>query len=107
MGLGLSDEFVILGKGISGSLELYEGLEGSRLFITLQTGDLVIFPKLHRAFRNTHNAQNILLSAIVFSIISVFVAIERERRASRILKLKQLNEAKSKLSDGKPHLVAT
>jgi hypothetical protein len=46
-GLVLPDENVFVEAGVSGSTEFQERPEGSRLFATLQLGDLVIFPKLN------------------------------------------------------------
>ena len=110
--------------GVSGSTEFQERPEGSRLFATLQAGDLVIFPKLDRAFRNTRNALNVLhelkgrgisvhfidlggdvtgngIGAIVFTILSAFATFERERIATRIREVKQLKKSQGKFTGGK------
>jgi len=90
----------------------------------LQAGDLVIFPKLDRAFRNTRNSLNVLhelkgrgisvhfidlggdvtgngIGAIVFTILSAFATFERERIATRIREVKQLRKAQGKFTGGK------
>ncbi len=59
-GLELPSLNVFVEAGISGGVEFQDRPEGGRLFATLQAGDLVIFPKLDRAFRNTRNALNVL-----------------------------------------------
>jgi DNA invertase Pin-like site-specific DNA recombinase len=123
-GYELPDECVFVEAGVSGSTEFQERPEGSRLFATLQPGDLVIFPKLDRAFRNTRNALNVLhelkgrgisvhfidlggdvtgngIGAIVFTILSAFATFERERIATRIREVKQLKKAQGKFTGGK------
>ncbi len=52
-GLVPPDQNAYVEAGISDGREFQDRPEGSRLFATLQAGDLVIFPKLDRAFRNT------------------------------------------------------
>lgn len=42
--------------GVSGGIEFEKHAEGSRLTQIVQLDDLIIFPKLDRAFRNTRNA---------------------------------------------------
>ena len=87
-------------------------------------GDMVIFPKLDRAFRNTRNALNVLhdlkgrgisvhfidlggdvtgngVGAIVFTILSAFATFERERIATRIREVKQLKKAQGKFTGGR------
>jgi len=92
---------------------------------SLQSGDLIIFPKLDRAFRNTRNALNILhefrargisihfidlggdvtgngIGAIIFTILSAFATFERERIASRIREVKDLKRTQGKFLGGRP-----
>ena len=38
---------------MSGSIEFQERPEGGRLFALLVQGDMIVFPRLDRAFRNT------------------------------------------------------
>ena len=94
------------------------------MFEVLQAGDMVVFPKLDRAFRNTRNALNVLhelkdrgvsvhfidlggdvtgngVGAIVFTILSAFATFERERIAARIREVKQLKKAQGKFTGGK------
>jgi putative DNA-invertase from lambdoid prophage Rac len=95
-------------KGVSGGQEF-----GSR---SLTCGDIVIFPKLDRGFRNTRHALNVFhalkekgvsvhsidlggdvtgngVGAIIFTILSAFATFERERIASRISEVKHLRNS--------------
>lgn len=53
-------ENLITEKGVSGSFEFEKRPEGAKLFANLQRGDVLVFSKLDRAFRNTRNALNTL-----------------------------------------------
>lgn len=124
MGLDLLPENVFVEAGVSGSTEFQDRPEGARLVAALQPGDMIIFPKLDRAFRNTRNALNVLhelkgrgisvhfidlggnvtgngIGAIVFTILSAFATFERERIASRIKEVKQLKKAQGLFTGGK------
>lgn len=123
-GLLLPGENVYVEAGVSGGSEFQERPEGSKLFQALAEGDMIIFPKLDRAFRNTRNALNVLhelkargisvhfidlggdvtgngVGAIVFTILSAFATFERERIAARIREVKQLKKAQGKFTGGK------
>jgi DNA invertase Pin-like site-specific DNA recombinase len=123
-GLQLAEENVFVEAGVSGGSEFQERAEGSKLFQVLAKGDMVVFPKLDRAFRNTRNALNVLhdlkargvsvhfidlggdvtgngVGAIVFTILSAFATFERERIAARIREVKQLKKAQGKFTGGK------
>ncbi len=123
-GLLLPEENVYVEAGVSGGSEFQERPEGSKLFQILTEGDMVVFPKLDRAFRNTRNALNVLhelkargisvhfidlggdvtgngVGAIVFTILSAFATFERERIAARIREVKQLKKAQGKFTGGK------
>ena len=123
-GLKLPEENIFVEAGVSGGSEFQERPEGSKLFLTLTEGDMVVFPKLDRAFRNTRNALNVLhdlkargvsvhfidlggdvtgngVGAIVFTILSAFATFERERIAARIREVKQLKKAQGKFTGGK------
>lgn len=123
-GLELSYENVFVEAGVSGSTEFEARPEGAKLFDIVQAGDLLIFPKLDRAFRNTRNALNVLhelkakgvsvhfidlggdvtgngVGAIVFTILSAFATFERERIAARIREVKQLKKAQGKFTGGR------
>jgi DNA invertase Pin-like site-specific DNA recombinase len=123
-GLQLPGENVYVEAGVSGGSEFQERPEGSKLFQVLAEGDMVVFPKLDRAFRNTRNALNVLhelkargvsvhfidlggdvtgngVGAIVFTILSAFATFERERIAARIREVKQLKKAQGKFTGGK------
>ena len=123
-GLELPQENVYVEAGVSGSMEFRARPEGGKLYDTVQSGDMVIFPKLDRAFRNTRNALNVLhelkergvsvhfidlggdvtgngVGAIVFTILSAFATFERERIAARIREVKQLKKSQGKFTGGK------
>ena len=59
-GLGLLQSDVYVEKGVSGGQEFNSRPEGSKLLASLKSGDIVIFPKLDRGFRNTRDALNVL-----------------------------------------------
>jgi DNA invertase Pin-like site-specific DNA recombinase len=90
----------------------------------VNAGDLIVFPKLDRAFRNTRNALNVLhemkerkvhvhfidlggdvtgngIGAIIFTILSAFATFEKERIATRIREVKQLKKSQGKFTGGK------
>lgn len=123
-GLELTPENVFVEAGVSGSTEFEQRPEGSKLYEAMQAGDLLIFPKLDRAFRNTRNALNVLhelkgrgvsvhfidlggdvtgngVGAIVFTILSAFATFERERIAARIREVKQIKKAQGKFTGGR------
>jgi putative DNA-invertase from lambdoid prophage Rac len=123
-GLELTGANVFVEAGVSGSVEFQERPEGKRLFDLVAAGDMIIFPKLDRAFRNTRNALNILhemkaknvqvhfidlggdvtgngIGAIVFTILAAFATFERERIATRIREVKQMKKAQGKFTGGK------
>lgn len=123
-GLELVIENVFVEVGVSGGSEFETRPEGAKLFQALNAGDMVIFPKLDRAFRNTRNALNVLhelkargvsvhfidlggdvtgngVGAIVFTILSAFATFERERIAARIREVKQLKKAQGKFTGGR------
>ncbi len=123
-GLELPSENVYVEAGVSGSTEFQSRPQGAKLYDAVQAGDMVVFPKLDRAFRNTRNALNVLhelkargvsvhfidlggdvtgngVGAIVFTILSAFATFERERIAARIREVKQLKKAQGKFTGGK------
>jgi putative DNA-invertase from lambdoid prophage Rac len=123
-GLELPPENVFVEAGVSGSIEFQDRPEGFKLFTLMVSGDMVIFPKLDRAFRNTRNALNVLhelkgrgisvhfidlggdvtgngVGAIVFTILSAFATFERERIATRIREVKQMKKAQGKFTGGR------
>lgn len=110
-------------RGVSGSLELERRPEGGRLFEMLADGDVLIFSKLDRAFRNTRNALNTLhtlkergvsvhfidlggdvtndgIGSVIFTILSAFATFERDRIATRIREVKQVQKAEGKFLGG-------
>lgn len=123
-GLQLSEGDVFVEAGVSGGVEFQGRPEGGRLYQLVQKGDLIIFPKLDRAFRNTRNALNVLhdlkergvhihfidlggdvtgngVGAIVFTILSAFATFEKERIATRIREVKQIKKAQGKFTGGR------
>ena len=110
-------------RGVSGSVEFEKRPEGLKLFERLETGDVLIFSKLDRAFRNTRNALNTLhdlklrgisghfidlggdvtndgIGSVIFTILSAFATFERERIATRIREVKQVQKADGKFLGG-------
>ena len=123
-GLVLNETDVFVEKGVSGGQEFNSRPEGSRLLASLGSGDIVIFPKLDRGFRNTRDALNVLhtlkekgvsvhsidlggdvtgngVGAIIFTILSAFATFERERIASRISEVKQMRKAQGYFVGGR------
>jgi putative DNA-invertase from lambdoid prophage Rac len=116
-------ENFITERGVSGSVEFEKRPEGLKLFEKLETGDVLIFSKLDRAFRNTRNALNTLhelklrgisvhfidlggdvtndgIGSVIFTILSAFATFERERIATRIREVKQVQKADGKFLGG-------
>ena len=123
-GLELDAANIFVEAGVSGGIEFANRPEGSKLTQLVSTGDIIIFPKLDRAFRNTRNALNVLhdmkerkvsihfidlggdvtgngIGAIVFTILSAFATFERERIATRIREVKQVQKAQGKFTGGR------
>lgn len=122
-GFEIPPENFITEKGVSGSLEFEKRPKGSELFKQLVAGDVLIFSKLDRAFRNTRNALNTLhelkergvsvhfidlggdvtndgIGSVIFTILSAFATFERERIATRIREVKQVQKAEGKFLGG-------
>jgi DNA invertase Pin-like site-specific DNA recombinase len=123
-GLELQEDCVFVERGVSGGQEFGSRPAGSKLLACLGSGDIVIFPKLDRGFRNTRDALNVLHSlkergvsvhsidlggdvtgngvgAIIFTILSAFATFERERIASRISEVKQMRKAQGYFVGGR------
>lgn len=122
-GYEIPSENYVTERGVSGNMELEKRPEGGRLFEGLCSGDVLIFSKLDRAFRNTRNALNSLhtlkergvsvhfidlggdvtndgIGSVIFTILSAFATFERERIATRIREVKQLQKADGKFLGG-------
>ncbi len=122
-GFDIPLENFITERGVSGSLEFEKRPEGGKLFNQLAEGDILIFSKLDRAFRNTRNALNTLhalkergvsvhfidlggdvtndgIGSVIFTILSAFATFERERIATRIREVKQVQKAEGKFLGG-------
>ncbi len=122
-GYRIPSEHIITEKGVSGSLEFEKRPEGAKLFAILQRGDVLIFSKLDRAFRNTRNALNTLhelkergvsvhfidlggdvtndgIGSVIFTILAAFATFERERIATRIREVKQTQKTEGKFLGG-------
>jgi DNA invertase Pin-like site-specific DNA recombinase len=123
-GLDLDQSSVFVERGVSGGLEFNSRPEGSKLLDVIQAGDVLIFPKLDRGFRNTRDALNTLhllkerdcsvhsidlggdvtgngVGAIIFTILSAFASFERERIASRISEVKQMRKSQGYFVGGR------
>ncbi len=123
-GLELNESDVFVERGVSGGLEFNSRPEGSRLLESIKSGDVLIFPKLDRGFRNTRDALNTLhllkekgvtvhsidlggdvtgngVGAIIFTILSAFASFERERIASRISEVKQMRKSQGYFVGGR------
>lgn len=123
-GLSLDENCVFVERGVSGGLEFNSRPEGSKLLEVIQSGDVLIFPKLDRGFRNTRDALNTLhllkerncsvhsidlggdvtgngVGAIIFTILSAFASFERERIASRISEVKQMRKSQGYFVGGR------
>jgi len=119
----IPSENFITERGVSGNLEFEKRPEGGKLFNQLASGDVLIFSKLDRAFRNTRNALNTLhelkqrgisvhfidlggdvtndgIGSVIFTILSAFATFERERIATRIREVKQVQKAEGKFLGG-------
>jgi len=117
-------ENIYVEAGVSGGTEFQDRPEGQKLISNLKTGDVLIFTKLDRAFRNVRNAFNTLhdlkergicvhfldlggevtgngVGAIVFAVMSSFASFERERIATRIREVKQMQKAQGKFVGGR------
>ena len=122
-GYEIEVENFITEKGVSGNVEFEKRPEGSKLFSKLVSGDVLIFSKLDRAFRNTRNALNTLhelkqrgvsihfidlggdvtndgIGSVIFTILSAFATFERERIATRIREVKQVQKSEGKFLGG-------
>jgi len=122
-GFEISPENFVTERGVSGSLEFEKRPEGSKLFERLEAGDVLIFSKLDRAFRNTRNALNSLhelrergvsvhfidlggdvtndgIGSVIFTILSAFATFERDRIATRIREVKQVQKGEGKFLGG-------
>jgi DNA invertase Pin-like site-specific DNA recombinase len=123
-GLELGEESIFIEAGVSGGVEFGSRPEGAKLTDLITEGDIIIFPKLDRAFRNTRNALNVLhemkekkvhvhfidlggdvtgngIGAIIFTILSAFATFEKERIATRIREVKQIKKSQGKFTGGK------
>lgn len=121
--LEIPSENFVTERGVSGSIEFEKRPEGAKLFEKLVSGDVLIFSKLDRAFRNTRNALNTLhelkergisvhfidlggnvtndgIGSVIFTILSAFASFERERIATRIREVKQVQKGEGKFLGG-------
>ena len=123
-GFKLRKTNLLVEKGVSGGLEFAKRPLGSTLFSKLVKGDVLIFAKLDRAFRNTRNALNTLhdlkergvsvhfidlggdvtsngIGSVMFTILSAFATFERERIGARISEVKQAQITEGKFAGGR------
>lgn len=124
-GLDIDPSNIFVEAGISGSIEFRKRPVGSKLYETLQPGDMLIVPKIDRGFRNIRDALNTLhdlkemnvsvhfidlggdattngMSQILFTILGAFADFERTRIAQRISEVKQDQKAKGFYVGGTP-----
>lgn len=117
-------ENIYVEAGVSGGTDFQDRPEGQKILSFLQSGDVLIFTKLDRAFRNVRNAFNTLhelkergvsvhfldlggevtgngIGAIVFAVMSSFASFERERIATRIREVKQMQKSQGKFVGGR------
>jgi DNA invertase Pin-like site-specific DNA recombinase len=114
-GWNLGCESIFVEKGVSGGIEFNCRPEGNKLLHVLEAGDILVIPKLDRAFRSTRDAMNVLhflkekaisvhsldmgevtgsgVGAIIFTILSAFASFERDRVATRIKEVKERRRA--------------
>jgi DNA invertase Pin-like site-specific DNA recombinase len=123
-GYFLEEHNIFIEKGVSGGVGFEERPEGFKLYELMTKGDILIFPKLDRAFRNTRNALNVLydlkeknvsvhfidlggdvtgngIGAIIFTILSAFATFEKERIGTRIREVKQMKKLEGKFVGGR------
>jgi len=123
-GYFLEGHNIFIEKGVSGGVGFEERPEGFKLYELMTKGDILIFPKLDRAFRNTRNALNVLydlkeknvsvhfidlggdvtgngIGAIIFTILSAFATFEKERIGTRIREVKQMKKLEGKFVGGR------
>jgi putative DNA-invertase from lambdoid prophage Rac len=124
-GLEINPDNIFVEAGVSGSVEFRKRPEGSRLFSTLNPGDMLIIPKIDRGFRNIRDALNSLhdlkqrnvsvhfidlggdattngISQVIFTILGAFADFERERISQRISEVKQQQKANGFWTGGQP-----
>jgi DNA invertase Pin-like site-specific DNA recombinase len=123
-GWSVLDKNIFVEAGVSGGTDFQDRPEGQKLIASAQKGDVIVFTKLDRAFRNVRNAFNTLhqlkelginvhfldlggevtgngVGAIVFAVMSSFASFERERIATRIREVKQFQKAQGKFLGGR------
>jgi putative DNA-invertase from lambdoid prophage Rac len=123
-GFSIAEENIFIEGGVSGGIEFSKRPQGNKLTETVSKGDIIIFTKLDRAFRNTRNALNVLhemkekgvsvhfidlggdvtgngIGAIMFTILSAFATFEKERIATRIREVKQSKKEQGLFTGGK------
>ena len=123
-GWDLSHDSIFVEAGVSGSTDFQRRPQGQKLLGCLVRGDTIIFAKLDRAFRNVQNAFATLqqmrdlginvhfidlggevtgsgVGAVIFGIMSVFANFEKDRIASRIREVKQMQKAQGRFVGGR------
>ncbi len=123
-GWDFQHDSIFVEAGVSGSTDFQRRPQGQRLLNGLVRGDTIIFAKLDRAFRNVQNAFATLqqlkdmginvhfidlggevtgsgIGAVVFGVMSVFANFEKDRIASRIREVKQMQKAQGRFVGGR------
>ncbi len=120
---GFEIDRMFVERGVSGSKPLSERPEGAKLLEILQTGDIVLTPKLDRMFRSALNALDVLaklqkagvslhmidlggdvtgngISKLVFTILSAVAEAERDRIRERIRDVKKDQRSRNRYLGG-------
>ena len=123
-GWDIQHDSIFVEAGVSGSTDFQRRPQGQRLLDGLVRGDTIIFAKLDRAFRNVQNAFATLqqlkdlginvhfidlggevtgsgVGAVIFGVMSVFANFEKDRIASRIREVKQMQKAQGRFVGGR------
>lgn len=110
---GLGDPVLFIERGVSGSIPLGKRPEGGKLLSLLAAGDVLLVPKLDRAFRSALDALDVLghfkktgigmhfldigevtgdgngIGKLVFTILAAVAEAERDRTIERICEVKR------------------
>lgn len=110
--LGLTVDRMFIERGVSGSVPLWDRLEGAALLAALRSGDVLITSKLDHMFRSALDALDVLaklkgrnvslhmidlggdvtgngISKLVFTILSAVAEAERDRIRERVTQVKR------------------
>ena len=120
---GMTLDEVVVEEGVSGSVPINERPEGSKLFVKLAKGDVVIAPKLDRVFRSALDALQTVevlkakgvklhlldlggdisgngLSKLFLTIAAAFAEAERDRIRERVSQSKADQKSRNRYLGG-------